>query len=385
MVVEGGAALLEEASRRRRVEARLAGLWSAWGYREVVPPAWLPWEEVGFGTAGLPAQACKFLDPQGQVLSLRPDNTLSIARLAATDLAGQPRPLRLFYRTEVYRRQKGGDAAALPQAGLELIGSASPQADAEVLALAAESLRTLGLEDFRIAVGHVGLLGATLEAAGLTPEACEGVMRALQDRDYVSLERAVAAAPRLTGEEKAGLIRRLTVPVAARAAAEAEPEGPGRNLAEVLALLDLYGLGRYMVIELGLVRDLEYYTGLVFEIAAPGLARPLGGGGRYDGLVARFGAGEPATGFAFEVRELLRALEGPDAPGGGRPPATLVVARDGAEPRAWARAREIRTAGGIAEVDVAGRPLEDALDYARRRGFGAVVAVSSAGEEEIPL
>lgn len=400
MVIDGGAALLEEASRRRRVEGRLAELWSTWGYREIVPPAWLSWEEVGFGTAGLPGQACKFLDPQGRVLSLRPDNTLPIARLAATDLAGQARPLRLFYRTEVYRRQKGGEAAALPQAGLELIGSASPQADAEVLALAAESLRTLGLEDFRIAVGHVGLLDATLEEAGLTAEARRRVMAALQDRDFVALEQAVAAAPLAAGE-KAALIRRLTVPLPARAVREESPAGdegragapaphgtgrmaPWRNLSEVLALADLYGLRDYVVIEPGLVRDLEYYTGLVFEVAAPGLARPLGGGGRYDGLLSWFGPDEPATGFAFEVRELARALEGRGRDAAARRP-VLVVARDGAAPAAWARAHRIRAAGGVAEVDLGRRSLEESLAYARRRGCGAVIAVSVAGEEEIPL
>lgn len=391
MVVDGGEALLEEAARRRWVEGRLAELWSAWGYREVVPPAWLPWEEVGFGTAGLPAQACKFLDPLGRVLSLRPDNTIPIARLAATDLAGQPRPLRLLYRTEVYRRRKGGEAAALPQSGLELIGGASPQADAEVLALAAESLRTLGLEDFRIAVGHVGLLAATLEEAGVTAEARRRVMAALADRNYVALEAALTGIPSLAAAERADLLRRLTVPVPAGAgpAGAPAPDGDGRmapwrNLSEVLALLDLYGLRDHVVIEPGLVRDLEYYTGLVFEIAAPGLARPLGGGGRYDGLLSWFGTDEPATGFAFEVRELARALadRGRD-PAARRP--VLVVARDGAAPAAWERARGIRAAGGVAEVDLGRRPLEESLAYARRRGCRAVVAVSARGEEEIPL
>lgn len=379
--------LVEEAERRRGIEARLSACWRAWGYREVVPPAWLPWEEVAFGAAGLPEQACKLLDPHGQVLSLRPDNTLLVARLVARDLAGEPRPLRLHYAAEVYRRQRGGEVVALPQVGLELIGSASPLADAEVLALAAEGLRSLGVREFRLAVGHVGVLRDFLERAGLPASAGQAVMQALQDRDFVALERAVAGVEGLGAAAREGLLERLTVPVPAAAWPGVPPAGgggagePWGNLAEVLSLLRLSGLEDQVVVELGLVRDLDYYTGLVFEVAAPGVARPLGGGGRYDGLLARFGPGEPATGFAFDLQGLLRVV----ADGGARPGRTLVVAADGQASRAWARARALRAAGRVVELELSGRSLDEALRYARRRGMGAVLAVRGEGEEEFRL
>ncbi len=364
---------MREAELRRAVEERLTACWRAWGYREVLPPPWLPWEEVGFGLTGLPGQACKLLDPEGQVVSLRPDNTLLVARLAARELADQPRPLRLCYCADVFRRPRSGGLTAVPQAGLELVGSSSPLADAEVLALAAESLRVLGVEEFRLAVGHVGVLRDLLESAGLPAGRRQEVMEALQRRDFVALERALASRDELW--------ERLTVPVPAERFQAGAGED-GRNLAEVLALLRTPELRGKVVVELGLVRDLDYYTGLVFEMAAPGVAGPLGGGGRYDGLLGRFGRSEPATGFAFELRGLLQLLagRGPDGPS-----RSLVVPADGGLEAAWARARRIRAAGGVAELDVSGRSLEEALEYARRRGMRAVIAVSAAGEEEIVL
>lgn len=387
--------LLEDAARRRRVEARVAARWQAWGYNEVTPPAWLAWEDVGLGASGLPAQACKFLDPQGRVLTLRPDNTLAIARLAAGDLAGEARPLRLYYAGEVFRRGREAEGPmAVPQWGVELIGSASPLADAEVLALAAESLLALGLQSFRISAGHVGLLRRVLSGAGLTEAARGDVMAALQNRDYVALEQALAAVEGVFPGDLPELLRWLTSPLTpqggeglARWLAKC-PEGltDWANLQEVLSLIALYGFEEYITIELGLVRDLEYYTGLVFEVNAPGLARPLGGGGRYDSLLGRFGSEEPATGFAFEVRELMAALEaGGRLPEDGTRAGCMLLARDGRQREAWARAREMREAGAVVEVDVAERPLEDALAYARRRGARAVLVLDAAGEREIAL
>lgn len=366
--------LFREARARRAVESRLTGFWYSWGYRELLLPSWLPWEEVGFGARGLAGQACKLLDAAGEVLTLRPDHTLLVARLAARELADAPRPLRVCYRGEVFRRGPGGGVTAVPQAGVELVGSASPLADAEVLALAAASLRVLGLADYRLAVGHVGVLRELLAAAGLAAASRERVTAALQQRDYVALEAALAAVP--AGGE---LWQRLTQPVPAE---EFRDPGDGR-LGEVLALLRTPEWAGKVVVDLGLVRDLDYYTGLVFEVMVPRVGTPLGGGGRYDGLPGRYGRPEPATGFAFEVPGLLAALDGDLGLDGGA--TTLVVPRAGGGAAAWARAAALRSAGTAVELEVGGRSLAEAVAYARRRGMRRVVAVSPAGEEEIPL
>lgn len=413
----GAAALWEEAAARRWLAAELARVFASWGYRELVTPVTMPWEDVTAGLTGLGEQACKLLAADGGVLALRPDNTLPIARMAAADLALEPRPLRIFYTGDVYRRAGdafrrpgGAGCVSSPQAGVELVGAAGPQADAEVLALAAESLLALGLDDFRIAVGHVGLLGEILAAAGVDGALRLAVLEALQNRDHVALEAALEAAPGLDGAGREALVRLLTMPApwaevrritggqGAGQAAREEPvprspsvgrlpgaEGGWRDVARILSLLAAYGLEGSVVLEPGLVRDLGYYTGMVFEISCPGLARPLGGGGRYDGLLAQFGAAEPATGFAFELTELLRALAARDLiPRLTVPPRWLVAAEPGCEAAAWERARALRREGAAVELEVAGGTVEKTLEYARRRGVKRVLLCGSGGEREIP-
>lgn len=385
---------MNETAWRRRVERRLADRWQTWGYREVSPPVWAPWDDVALGAADLPLEAWKFLDPQGRLLTLRPDNTLALARLAATDLVAEPRPLRLYYRNDVFRRLGGtGGVEAVPQAGLELIGGGDARADAEVLALATESLVDLGLGEFRLSVGHVDLLRRVLEGAGMPPSARVAVMAALQDRDHVALEKAVAAAQGVTAEQRAELFRCLTMPVRAgerEVVARWLEKWPGgrqswADLEAVLSLAGLYGLEGYILIEPGLVLDLDYYSGLVFEISVPGLARPLGGGGRYDGLLGRFGAAEPATGFAFELMELIAAMRAGDISPGVRRPTCLVAACNGRQQEAWMEARRLREVGVEAEVDASDRSREELIEYGRRRGMDTLRLFTDDGPEEIAL
>lgn len=387
---------LTAPARRRWLEGEVARTWRAWGYREVATPVWQSWDEVNLARLGVPDQACKVLDQFGQVLALRPDMTIPIARLAAGDLADEPRPLRLFYLGDIFRRNRLGGLEALPQAGVELIGSASPAADAEVLAMAAEALHGVGLNDFRLAVGHVAVLQALLEGAGLGARSRETVLAALQRRDYVVLQQALAGESGLGEERRHRLFRLLTAPIAvsrtgggrtdvAGLVAEAGPV-PGPlldDLGRVLELLDAQGLAGFVTLELGLVRDLNYYTGVVFEVSCPGAARPLGGGGRYDSLVGQFGRGEPATGLALEVEGVLQALEARGLPSGGmpRPADVLVAAEADATAAAWARACSLRREGYAVEVDLGDGGRSGVAERAARRGIARVLVVGTTGEE----
>lgn len=368
---------LRQPAERRWLEGEVARCWRGWGYREVATPAWLPWEDLAHGAAGVAERAAKFLDPEGRVVTLRPDLTVPIARLAATSLKDEPRPLRVCYLGELFRRVSGapGGLEERPQVGLELIGNAGPGADAEVLTLALETLRALGIGEFRVAVGHVAVLRRELEAAGLDEAASGAVLQALQARDYVALDRALAAG----GPGVVALRGRLLSP-------GPNWTGAGEELARVLELVAGRGYGDHLAYDMGLVRDLGYYTGMVFEVYSPRVARPLGGGGRYDGLVGKYGRPEPATGFAFGVDELLRELAGPGSTDrrGGRP-GYLVLGLPGGEARAYERAAALRSGGEEAELEMLERPLSEALDYARQRRVATVLVVDAGGEESIPL
>ncbi|MEW6545312.1 MAG: ATP phosphoribosyltransferase regulatory subunit [Bacillota bacterium] len=339
VIGDGGLdAWLDRVACVRAAESVLREVFLDRGYREVNLPAIEEAEDRlvprgggqgGFAGGAGPAAArdgegaYRFLDQEGRVWALRADVTPGLARLLWSRDADGPRPRRLFYMAEVYRRVPGQRGpVALLQVGVEVVGTRGPGEDAGILSLAAVALRSLGLTRFQLSVGHVGLLKEILSEAGLGPEERDQILAALQARDYVKLHSLIAAvlpekeAHRLTqfltwrGRAAAllGVLPALGIPGdKARAALE-----------DLRGLLEACGEENNVFVDLGLVRDRTYYTGMVFEMCVPGLSQPAGGGGRYDGVLSP----EPATGFAFDLGAVLAVapVGAATGPAGGRGP-----------------------------------------------------------------
>ncbi len=160
--------LLSEAAEREAVVRRVVEVFDAWGYSPVETPVVEAYEALGAVDAhGSEAAPFRLLDSDGELLALRPDMTLPIARVAATRLADDPGPLRVRYVAPVFREHASlrGQARQFTQAGVELIGESGPEIDAEVVAVAAEALRAAGLERFTVALGSVEVLGELVDAA----------------------------------------------------------------------------------------------------------------------------------------------------------------------------------------------------------------------------
>ncbi len=301
--------LFEAALRLRRCEAALAGVFEKQGFAEVIPPS-IESAEVFEGTAALRA-----LDRTGHLLALRADFTAQVARIAATRLAGVS-PLRLYYRGSVVR--EGGEETGVPrerlQAGCELVGAAGPEADAEILALAAASVDALGLSGARLSVGTVGWFDALTRAAGASPRLTRALSEAIDRKDLSTLRDLCER------EVPKGLAREallvLAQPPRPQAQAEAllaqarshapspEAEAAVARLSATLAVARTRRLGAELEVDLGEVRGLGYYTGLVFNLYVPGAPRAVGGGGRYDTLLGRFGDPRPAVGFSLDLDAL---------------------------------------------------------------------------------
>lgn len=313
---EGLDAWLDRVARLRAAESVLREVFLERGYREVRVPALEEVEPARWvRSRGTPAPAhreqpaYRFVDHEGRVWGLRADVTPGLARMLWQGDPDGPRPRRLFYLAEVYRRVAGRPGPVpLVQAGAEVVGAPGPREDAAILSLAAAALRALGLEEFRLAVGHVGFLRGLLGAAGLSAEGCDGVLAALQSRDYVGLRRVVESC--LPAAEAEVLARALTWKgTPGELLADLWPSlralTGGRGWSEDLQLLlEACSDEPRVLVDLGLVRDMAYYTGMVFEILLPGLPQPVGGGGRYDGTLSP----EPATGFAFDLGTLVESL-----------------------------------------------------------------------------
>lgn len=339
-----------EVSRRRRLEATLLEVFARWGYAEVATPT-LEFQETFLHGAGpgVGDRLLKMVDSGGEVLALRPEMTVPLARLAATRLlptAGGP--LRLAYAGRVFRAQERGSGRLreFTQAGVELVGEAGPDADAEVVALAAQSLQAAGVPAPALGVGHAGFLRGLL---GTLPEpAAEAVRDLLYRKAFADLDGILAPGPAL---EALRLLPALRGPSALDRARALATSDESREALEALRLvierLGAHALAAQVEVDLGLIRDFEYYTGIVFEAHARGLGLPLLGGGRYDGLLARFGQAAPATGFAVGLERVLEVADD----GQHLRPLVGVEYSPGAYGQAVAVAADLRGAGWAVVVE----------------------------------
>jgi ATP phosphoribosyltransferase regulatory subunit len=386
--------LPREARLQRWLSGRLSETFLQWGYREVITPTFEFVEGVlaGAGVLGRREDLYQLFDRRGATLALRPDMTTPIARLVGTRMAGEPLPLRLAYIAPVFRypRVRAGGAHEVWQAGVELIGSASALADAEVVALACQSLASAGLSGFKLGLGHVAFLAGLFEWAGLNELLIRELKAALVARDLVGYERRLRGAD-LPAETEAVLLALPTFR-GDLAAAEAQFGGLGapsveralQELGQVMALLEAAGLAGSVALDLSLCHALDYYTGLIFEGHLPGLGSPALTGGRYDALLTEWGGPSAATGFALELDRVMEALERqgrlPTLPG----PDVVLACEPGQELEAMREATRLRAQGLSVEIDLGGRTGEELVAYARQREAGRVVVPGADGTAEAP-
>jgi ATP phosphoribosyltransferase regulatory subunit len=304
--------LPDEMRELHALVERLRGAFEARGYGEVSTPTLEYEATLTRGDLGGVTPAYRLFDEQGNVLVLRSDMTIPIARVAASRYAQAEPPLRFCYVAHAYRgvRIHQGQAREFLQAGIELLGAPAPEGTVEALTVLTEALDAAGLDTYRIGLGDAAAYPALLDALGVAPERCEPLLHELVTRDFVGLEREIRALG--LPDHDAELL--FHVPQV-RGGPEVLAELPA-SVADAAAGLrrvhdGLPAAARERVIfDLGLVRSLGYYTGAVFEVYDPALGAPIGGGGRYDDLLSRFGRPLPAVGFALGVDALHVALAG---------------------------------------------------------------------------
>jgi len=307
-----------ECARKRLLETQLRELFCLGGYQEIETPILEYYDALDDPTYGYrPELVWKTFDSKGRILALRPDSTIPAVRLAAGRLKEENLPLRLCYVQSA--TQFESDTLSLlceeTQAGVELMGEASPQADAEVIALAIDALKAAGLKDFQIELGHAGFFAGFMQEAGLTESQC-AVMRELTEQKNAlgmqlylhklsvnkDVTRRLMRLPQLYGDA-------TVLEEAAALTNHALCRASLASLKEIIDILKEYGCEKYLSVDLGMVHQANYYSGVIFRGMTADLGQPLLSGGRYDGLPARFGRAMPATGFAVSLKKVLIALE----------------------------------------------------------------------------
>ncbi len=374
------------------IESRIRRVFDLWGFRRVITPK-LEYEDVlsiGMG-AGLKEKTYRFDDRQsGRLLAFPPDITPQVARIVATRLAGWPLPHRISYSGRVLRQteMQAGRSRELFQSGVELIGLESPEADAEMVAMAIEALQSLGLENFKIDLGQVEFCRGIMAASGLAGDAMVRLRRAVSRKDASEVAlilashpvseqscREITALPRLFGG-------REVLEKAAEVVSNGRSKAALDNLRQVIDILDIHGVSDHLTIDLGETRGLEYHTGITFEGFVTGLGEPVCSGGRYDNLTGRYGFPAPATGFTFNVLSLLQTLE-------RRPDVEASTSRDfllfnclDDRHQALEIARILRRNGYSAVRDIIRRDREQSLEYARRMNIRWMLVIGDSNDAE---
>ena len=377
--------LPEQAARMRAAAAGVLAEAARWGYREVVTPT-LEYLDVLVRGEGADAadRLFKLVDRGGELLALRPEMTTSVARLVATRLREAPLPLRVAYAGQVFRGREPGSTLLreFPQAGCELIGPRTVEADAEIVALAVAAFRAAGVADFSVSLGHVGFLRDVLAGLDLSEDDAAGVRALLYQKDFVGLrdlvERRRAPAGRLDALMALPALRGAgALDEARRLVHTAEGRDVVRDLERLGDALAAHGVAGAVTIDFSIIRDFDYYTGIVFEGHTQALGAPLGGGGRYDRLLERFGAALPATGFAIRLERVLAAGTAEVPEGGARTwvPDAVVAAEAGCGAEAAACARSLRARGFTVALEVLGRPWEEVAADAGGQGIPRAILV----------
>jgi ATP phosphoribosyltransferase regulatory subunit len=398
LVPIGMATILPHAAKQvRRLERDFLGEVGRWGYEEIILPTLEYLDVLAPGLEAELVEKCYKLADRttGRMLLLRPDATAQIARTVGMGLTGSMLPLRLSYRTSVFRYQPehAGRDREILQVGAELIGVDDGAGDYEIISLLIECLHAIGLRAFTVSLGHVGFSKGLLVRAGLSAQGQKRAEQAVARKDLPRLAEVLAServskaltaaileAPELYGREE--VLERGRV----LAAGDPTLQGPLERLAQIYQLLCGSGYQESLLLDLGEFRGFDYYDGVVFDVFAEGVGAELGGGGRYDHLIGRFGRPLPSTGFALDVGRLFHAVANGSDDEESLKAEYLVVAARRAARRAMSVASQLRrTKSRVIQYLVKGaddKVLADAVAMGVSQRAGAVVVVGAPGTEQ---
>ncbi len=380
----------EEAQTFTHIIAKARENATLYGYKEVITPHVEPLELLSAKSGEeIRQRMFIFKDLGDRQVALRPEFTASIARLATTTLKNEPKPLRLFSVGTVYRydEPQRGRYREFWQSNFELMGSAKPEADAEIILLTNSLMQALGLKGYAFKIGHIGIIRGILSQEGVDEKTQNAVLQYMDKKEYDAALKLVEADKcrsmlrgllEIRGNDWLDAVEQIQTYVATYDKAKAAVE----NLAKVIKLV-VENANPPIIVEPAFARGLEYYTGIIFEIYIPELEIALGGGGRYDRLIEAFG-GEPtpAVGCAHGIDRVAIALQTQKAAltATAEKKVTVISITEELKSQALKIAQTLRASGILVEFEVMGRKMAKALEDADKRKIDFAVIV---GEREL--
>ncbi|WP_460173849.1 histidine--tRNA ligase [Vulcanisaeta sp. JCM 14467] len=404
----------EEYYPMLQVFDKLARVAESFGYLRVETPA-LEHYEILRAKAGEDVinEIYYFKDKAGREVGLRFDMTVPVARVVSYRV-DVPKPIRWYYITKVWRydEPQHGRYREFHQFGIEFIGSSSVRADAEVLAVGVEALRAIGIGDFRVRINDRRVVDQLLGKLGISNELRPNVLRIMDKRGKVPDDELLKMLRDLglSNDIAQEVLRLANTSESIDKAVDSFREfGVSdefiKYYSELIDLLDMYGVRNYMDLDMGIVRGLDYYTGIVFEMYVPDYKLSVGGGGRYDNLIEIYsGKPMPASGFAMGIERLLEVLEQRGALKRVTPQIDYYVYVLGNDRNylslGYKLAGNLRSRGNKVILDTGEKSLRSALEYASKinvkyfiivgpkevsQGFVKVRDMGSWSEREVPL
>lgn len=308
----------EECEKKLELQDRLHKALKRHGYHSIQTPTFEFFDIFGKEVGTIPSsELYKFFDREGNTLVLRPDITPSIARSAAKYFMDEDMPIRLSYmgNTFINNHSYQGRLKESTQLGAELIGDDTVDADAEMIAMAIDALKSSGLKDFQISVGHVEFFRGLMEAAGLSEEQEEVIRELIANKNFFGVEEEISdCSMNQNLKELFGMLG--TIYDNAASFEEAKTYAADypkvykaiRRLEDLDAVLKIYGVDKYVTYEFGMLSSYHYYTGVIFAGYTYGSGEPVVKGGRYDKLLTYFGKDAASIGFAIVVDQLMAAI-----------------------------------------------------------------------------
>ncbi|MDI6786592.1 MAG: ATP phosphoribosyltransferase regulatory subunit [bacterium] len=386
--------LPEEAKKKRYLENKIRNIFELWGYEEVITPTFEFFESLTIGAGDLiKNNMYKILDRSGQILALRSDMTTPVARLIASMPKSFDIPIRVYYLSNIFRYEElqTGKSREFYQAGVELIGYSYPKADAEVISLLSSLLEGVGIKDFKIDLGQVNLYKSIIKDANISEVVERNLRSAIHKKNLGEVESLLLNI-KLKDKEKEAIVKLTnsyskddSILNSKELVINKEGEAALENLGSVYDILKSYGLKNKIIIDLGILRSIDYYTGLVFEAFVPNVGYSICGGGRYDNLIAQFGTDLPATGFAVGIERLFLALSSEDIfkEIKTRKKYLIICCREDSFflKIAYDLANNLRKKEVWVEIALEAKNEEDILNYVRKKNIEKTIFIGLSEEE----
>lgn len=373
--------LYPESYKKFEIEKNIQNIFRSFGYYDVKLPL-LEYYDVFENEFLENINTFKLVDKNGQITVLRPDITMPIARLTSSKLSDSQLPIKLSYTDSVFRMNETyGKSREVFQAGIELIGVSNPFADAEIITVAIESIKSTGMEKFQIDIGQIGFFNSLVDDLNFNKSDIELLRELIDKKDLLGVENFLDSIE-IDSNKKEILLNlssyygniEVIDNVMKMCSSDKEIKSL-EYLKKVFEVLYLRGYEKYISIDLGMLNKPKYYSGIIIRGFTYGIGYPILSGGRYDNLLSRYGKENSAVGFSINVNELITSLNRQNIYFDVPHTKILIVSNEGVEKEAYQIAKQIREEKNIVEEELSGLKHEEIRGYILKRNIQKAIYI----------